>query len=685
MSAQSAARRATTGLLALAAALLSAPQCVPPNDTCEQARLIDPAGLPFAQSVDTTGFADDRGESGPDAFWSFTPDEPGFYSIEVSAAFDSVLELLTGDCAALESQVVVDEGFAGDPESLLVPLSPAIPVTVLAEGFFPDDFGVLELRVEGPFSASANDLCLEAFPISPEELPFSQTVDTSFNTDTIDNSASLAFGGGGSPDAWWSFTPDVSATYEITTAGFDTAIAVLTGGCGSPFEVVAVDDTFGGEAVLVALEAGTEYLLLGEGFGAADRGMLTLTVDVLNSANDLCENATAIQSSDLPFVDAVDTRFNSDTIDNSASLAFGGGGSPDAWWSFTPAVSGIHVITTSGFDTAVAVLTGDCASPLEIAAVDDTFGGETLAIDLEAGTPYLLLGEGFGAADTGVLALTVDPPTSANDLCGDATAIDANALPFTDTIYTQSNSDTFDNSASLFFGGGGSPDAWWSFTPANSGIYQVQISGFDTAIAVLIGGCASALEIEAVDDTFGDESLVIALAAGTEYLLLGEGFGPTDVGLLTVELAPLATAVTVPAAGGVLVGDTGLLPESFVSGSCGGFDAPEAFFEWTPDATGDALVSTCGEGTELDTLIYVSEGRFGADGAELLCNDDACANASGLLLASGGVVSVTEGVTYTIVVDAFGTRSGPFQLEVVPPGAPLASACRRIGPGEGPG
>src|SRR5205823_4929320 len=51
------------------------------------------------------------------------------------------------------------------------------------------------------------------------------------------------------------------------------------------------------------------------------------------------------------------------------------------------------------------------------------------------------------------------------------------------------------------------------------------------------------------------------------------------------------------------------------------------------------------------------------------CNDDTCANASGLFRASRITPTVTAGQPYFIVVDGYAGATGTFSLTVTPPGA----------------
>ena len=117
-------------------------------------------------------------------------------------------------------------------------------------------------------------------------------------------------------------------------------------------------------------------------------------------------------------------------------------------------------------------------------------------------------------------------------------------------------------------------------------------------------------------------------------------------------------ATTIPAAGGVFLGDTA--DGTSVMGTCGGFDAREKTFLWTPSTSGTATISTCGTG--FDTMITI---RAGTDCQTPFtgCDDDGCGAGTSTMSPM-----VTAGTTYLISVDGFsGSNYGPFTLTVTPP------------------
>jgi hypothetical protein len=323
-----------------------------------------------------------------------------------------------------------------------------------------------------------------------------------------------------------------------------------------------------------------------------------------------------------------------------------------------------------------------------LAGVDNGSSGdaESVQILLRAGRRYVVLGEGwFG---DGLLDLEVQldelievPP---NDACRDALPIDAGALP---TTVTGDTTNAANDGPAVGLSAGGSPDVFWSFTPSVSGFYGFTLAGaFDVALAILDGDCATFSTIaESNDGGVGQqESVTAQLEAGHPYLILVAGADATAQGLVTLSASSVSVCDHVrliPPTGGVASAVTS--GHSLSGGTCGGNDAPEQAFEWTPLTTGYAQIGTCGVGTPLDTLLYVREGACRASGGELFCVDDACRNRSGFVLAASGSLFVQAGHTYTIIVDAFGTQAGAFQLQVVPPspglaGMPPAESCGRV-------
>jgi hypothetical protein len=113
--------------------------------------------------------------------------------------------------------------------------------------------------------------------------------------------------------------------------------------------------------------------------------------------------------------------------------------------------------------------------------------------------------------------------------------------------------------------------------------------------------------------------------------------------------------IPIPAAGGVFNGATS--GPSQLMGTCNGSNvSAESVYQWTPDVSGFAKISTCGGVTDFSTVLYVRDGSCA--GAELTCVSSSCST----------TVGVTAGQPYMIVVDGDNGAQGDFTLTVDPPG-----------------
>src|SRR5439155_1219748 len=137
-----------------------------------------------------------------------------------------------------------------------------------------------------------------------------------------------------------------------------------------------------------------------------------------------------------------------------------------------------------------------------------------------------------------------------------------------------------------------------------------------------------------------------------------------------------SSPTVVPAQGGTFSGTTS--GASALAGSCGNSGtSPERVYQWTPAVSGTATIQTCGAGTSFDTVLYLRRGAC-ASGPEVAagCNDDTCANASGLFRASRITPTVTAGQPYFIVVDGYAGATGTFSLTVTPPDPATTTTTR---------
>src|SRR3990172_2959761 len=84
--------------------------------------------------------------------------------------------------------------------------------------------------------------------------------------------------------------------------------------------------------------------------------------------------------------------------------------------------------------------------------------------------------------------------------------------------------------------------------------------------------------------------------------------------------SPCQAIAILPPQGGTFVGVTS--GAGALAGSCGTtLQAPERVHQWTPTSSGLATISTCGPGTQFDTVLYLRTAS--CIGPQLDCNDDA--------------------------------------------------------------
>ena len=209
---------------------------------------------------------------------------------------------------------------------------------------------------------------------------------------------------------------------------------------------------------------------------------------------------------------------------------------------------------------------------------------------------------------------------------------------------------------------------YWSSTSSVSDPWNAWYVGFSYGRVDAFGrsgGKSSAAYVRAVRDATASTTTTSTTSTTT-----------STATSTTVPGSACNNATVIPAGGGTFTATTS--GTSTLAGTCGSSgSSPEKVFQWTPSLSGPATIETCGSGTTYDSVLYLRAASC-ATGAEVQCNDDACANASGLFRASRITPTVTAGTTYYIVVDGFGGSSGSFALRVTPLGAPSSTTSTTL-------
>lgn len=513
------------------------------NDTCATAINLTPRSLPFEQRVPISAHSDTIGSgtglSGRDSYWRFTPAATGPFQIFASEA-NMVVSVLTGNCGALTelyTQNFDNTAFGGEVAS--VQLQQGIPYTIVAQTahlFSLNDAMTFRFAQAPP---SANNTCQTSSVIS--QLPFKQTIDLTGNSDTIKPTA----GAVGGRDAYWRYTPAQTGVHRIEAFGeFDTVVAVYTGACGSLTQVSNQNagnlPPFGGESHAASLTADTTYTIVVSGLNEREFGSTTLEVSLADSeTNDTCATARTINPAWLPFCAKQEMFVHTHTI---TPVGVGEGNGKDVFYRFTPATTGRYRLEAANQDVVMALYTGACGSLNQINAQDldnRLEGGETAVVQLNAGTTYTIVVQTYSNVTTSApMIFSMEfIKRSANNRCADATVIEAQSLPYSDTI------DTDANAANHVFGPvpTNSPDAFWRLFVSQTGPYRIEATGFDTVLGVFTGPCGSLQPVHVQDnDNLGvlGEQAIVNLTAGTTYTFAVRGAFPQVAGRVKFEIKP---------------------------------------------------------------------------------------------------------------------------------------------------
>ncbi len=262
-----------------------------------------------------------------------------------------------------------------------------------------------------------------------------------------------------------------------------------------------------------------------------------LTSGLAAAQNDECSGALAALDG-VPF--AFDTSFATTSM-TPWPCALGGS---DLWYSYVPSSTGGAVtvdVCGSSYDTAVEGFTGSCGALVSAGCNDDFCGLQsTLTFGpTVAGTPLFFRIGGFNAGSgPGTCTVTEAGPGVGNDEC-------AGALPLTAGVAEAFDTSGASTSVPAWPCALGGNDLWFQYTTTQSAgevRFETCGSGFDTAIEIFSGTCASLTSIVCNDDSCGLQSAaqIPYTGAGTVFYVRVGGFnGGTGPGaLLATELLP---------------------------------------------------------------------------------------------------------------------------------------------------
>ena len=281
-----------------------------------------------------------------------------------------------------------------------------------------------------------------------------------------------------------------------------------------------------------------------------------------------------------------------------------------------------------------------------------------------------------------------------SDDCATATAIGGSGSWSCDT--TAATTGTEGQSSCYAFGTSALPlDIWYEWTADVTGDAIVGTCGtinWDSKIAVYAGaGCpVPGTLVGCNDDASGcagwSSQTAFSCTAGDVFMIQLGAYGPSTsngTGTLNCTIAPTITnddcgsATAISGEGSFSYSNLGATTgaEGQNEGICYQFGsstvANDVWYEWTPSASGTAVVSMCA-GAAHDSKLAAYPGACATGGA-LACNDDNCGLASEIQFA------VTAGVPVTIQLGSYPSASpssgaGSFDISILA-GPPANDDC----------
>ncbi len=365
----------------------------------------------------------------------------------------------------------------------------------------------------------------------------------------------------------------------------------------------------------------------------------------------------------------------------------------DAWYIYTPALSGTVTVDTCGAGSLDSILTiyDDCPNRggMSIACNNDAPGcgvGSSVTIDVIADQPiYVRVSDDTNVGvNNYTLTLTID--SVQNDECNSPFGLFAGST--IGNLADQTGSTGDDTPCAL----NDTRDEWYLHVPVVSGPVVLTTcspnSDFDTVLSVFdgcpdLGGVPIACNDDAnagvtLDcvggtgssgsrlsylsfDALAGEAYYVRVSAFNDQITLGGATGTFELTLVPPgDECYNVVPATVGANAGSLAAGTGSTDDS----SCGNADIVDAWHEYTATTDGIVEFNTCS--SAFDSVLAVYDACPSSAGIELACSTDAANERRACDGGSFVSMAATAGMTYRIRVsavdDAIGNGSYTLQI-----------------------
>jgi hypothetical protein len=351
-----------------------------------------------------------------------------------------------------------------------------------------------------------------------------------------------------------------------------------------------------------------------------------------------------------------------------------------AWWSWTAPSTGTVTFDTLGsnFDTYLSLFTGWDLPNLSLIEADDDGAGypaSQITQTVTAGQTYQIAVDGW-SSNTGDITLNITAPAPANDNFANAIALAGDYANSTGSNHgaTEEVGEPAQN--------GQINSAWWSWTPASSGFFQVDTEGsdFDTWLSVFTGSPVDNLSLVAQDDDSGQglTSLYnLNATAGETYQIAVDGYSNYTLGSINLNIAPIAPPndnfVNAIALAGDYANDTGSNVRATAEEGepAQSYEINSVWWNWTAPSSGFYQVDTIGSG--YDTWLSIFNG-FDVSSLTLIEADDDGAGYPASLIN----LNATAGETYPIAVEGWSSSTGPVNINIAPTAPPNDNFANRF-------
>ncbi|MCB9852607.1 MAG: PQQ-binding-like beta-propeller repeat protein [Phycisphaerales bacterium] len=352
--------------------------------------------------------------------------------------------------------------------------------------------------------------------------------------------------------------------------------------------------------------------------------------DACDVVPDFCENALPVCPG--TYVGATTGA----TTDGSSTCSQLETGNRDVWYSYTPAASGSATFDTCGslFSSTISVHT-NCPGTTANQIICNDFccqGNSCVTFSVAEGMTYYIRLTGFNATEIVYNLHVSGPSCTSNDADDDGIA------------------DSIDNCPNHFNPSQQDCDS--------DGIGDVCAIATAQSTDCDLNGIPDICQLSA-DDCNGNnipDSCDIADDGSIDCDDNGvvdscEGFPPCNN-----DLCQNAGVLCPGGISGTTLGAT-----TDGSASCAASNAsPDVWFVYVPDATGQAIVSTCG--SSFDTVLSVHSDCPGTAGNQLACDDNACG-----VFESSITMPVTAGVHYWIRLSGSNGAAGEYAISLTGP------------------